>query len=86
MLNIVATIAKFIPILAFIATVAIFMKAGMWTGAFWGHVSANVADAKPLGSLLAQVRGTMLVTLWVFIGFEGAVVMSGRSTAAIVRT
>ena len=83
-LNIVATIAKFVPILVFIATVAIFMKAGMWTSAFWGHVSANVANAKPLGGLLAQVRGTMLVTLWVFIGFEGAVVLSGKSNAATV--
>ncbi len=83
-LNIVATIAKFVPIMVFIAVVASSMKAGMWTSAFWGNVSANAANAKPLGSLLAQVRGTMLVTLWVFIGFEGAVVLSDKSDARTV--
>jgi amino acid transporter len=40
--------------------------------------------AKPLGSVLAQVKSTMLVTLWVFIGIEGAVVMSDKSDAKTV--
>lgn len=83
-LNVIGTIAKFVPIALFIAVVAISMKAGMWSGAFWGNVGANVADAKPLGGLLDQVRGTMLVTLWVFIGIEGAVVMSDKSDAKTV--
>ena len=83
-LNVIGTIAKFIPIFVFIAVVALAMKAGLWTSAFWGNVSANVAHAKPLGSLLAQVKSTMLVTLWVFIGIEGAVVMSDKSDAQTV--
>jgi arginine:ornithine antiporter/lysine permease len=32
-----------------------------------------------LGSVLEQVRSTMLVTLWVFIGIEGASVVSARA-------
>lgn len=83
-LNVVGTIAKFIPIMLFIAIVAISMKAGMWSSAFWGNVGANVANAKPLGGILGQVKGTMLVTLWVFIGIEGAVVMSDKSDAKTV--
>ena len=38
---------------------------------FWGHKS--VAD---LGNIPTQIKSTMLVTLWSFIGIEGAVVMS----------
>jgi arginine:ornithine antiporter/lysine permease len=32
-----------------------------------------------LGSLMDQVKSTMLVTLWAFIGIEGASVVSGRA-------
>lgn len=54
-----------------------------------GLIAANVKvgtlDADILcldsgcGDLLAQVRSTMLVTLWCFIGIEGAVMLSGRA-------
>lgn len=32
-----------------------------------------------IGGITSQVKSTMLVTLWCFIGIEGAVVMSGRA-------
>ncbi|WP_207880723.1 amino acid permease, partial [Pseudomonas sp. 32_A] len=32
-----------------------------------------------LGSVMNQVRNMMLVTVWVFIGIEGASVYSGRA-------
>ena len=80
-LNIIGTVAKFIPLAFFILIVAFSMKAGLFGSDFWGHVSAASPAGKPLGSLLAQVKSTMLVTLWVFIGIEGAVVMSDRSDA-----
>ena len=83
-LNVIGTIAKFVPIVVFVGVVAISMKAGLFTTDFWGRVSDNVSGGKPLGSLLAQVKSTMLVTLWVFIGIEGAVVMSDRSDAKTV--
>ncbi|MDQ2779656.1 MAG: basic amino acid/polyamine antiporter [Pseudomonadota bacterium] len=85
-LNVIGTIAKFVPIVLFIGVVAVSLKVGLFTTDFWGHVSENVSggSAKPLGSLLAQVKSTMLVTLWVFIGIEGAVVMSDRSDAQTV--
>jgi arginine:ornithine antiporter / lysine permease len=83
-LNVIGTIAKFIPILVFIGIVAISVDVGLLTSDFWGHVRENVAGSKPLGSMLAQVKSTMLVTLWVFIGIEGAVVMSDKSDAKTV--
>lgn len=36
-------------------------------------------SAAGLGSIGNQVKNTMMVTLWCFIGIEGAVVMSGRA-------
>jgi len=83
-LNVIGTIAKFVPIVVFVGVVAVSMKAGLFTTDFWGRVSDNIAGGKPLGSLLDQVKSTMLVTLWVFIGIEGAVVMSDRSDAKTV--
>jgi arginine:ornithine antiporter/lysine permease len=83
-LNVIGTVAKFIPILVFIAVVLIAMKAGIWTSAFWGNVASHVQGSAPLGSMLNQVRSTMLVTLWVYIGIEGAVVMSDKSDAKTV--
>ena len=46
---------------------------------FWGEAVA--AKAK-LGDLSTQIKSTMLVTLWAFIGIEGAVVMSNRAKSA----
>lgn len=42
---------------------------------------AAQSSAKKLGviGLGAQIKSTMLVTLWAFIGIEGAVVLSGRA-------
>lgn len=83
-LNVIGTIAKFVPIVMFIGVVGVSVKVGLFTADFWGNVSDNVAGSKPLGNLLEQVKSTMLVTLWVFIGIEGAVVMSDKSDAKTV--
>jgi arginine:ornithine antiporter/lysine permease len=79
MLNVIGAIANFVPIAIFIVAVALFMKADMWQSAFWGHLRTSAAAPAPLGSILEQVKSTMLVTLWVFIGVEGAVVVSDKS-------
>lgn len=43
---------------------------------FWGEAIKTKAK---LGSLSTQIKSTMLVTLWAFIGIEGAVVMSNQA-------
>lgn len=70
-LNAVVTIAKVVPLLLFIVLVAMAFQVKTFQLDFWG-------DAK-LGSVLDQVRSTMLVTVWVFIGIEGASVYSARA-------
>jgi len=70
-LNAVVTVAKVLPLALFIALVAISFQIGTFNLNFWG-------DPK-LGSVLDQVKSTMLVTVWVFIGIEGASVYSARA-------
>jgi arginine:ornithine antiporter / lysine permease len=72
-INVVTTIAKLAPILIFIiATFAVF-NLPTFNLDLWG------AGAPAMGDVMTQVKSTMLVTLWVFIGIEGASVVSGRA-------
>lgn len=71
--NIVTTIAKLMPILLFIVVVLVAFNAPTFNFDFWG------AGTPDLGSITTQVKSTMLVTLWVFIGIEGASVVSARA-------
>jgi arginine:ornithine antiporter/lysine permease len=70
-LNAVVTAAKIVPLLLFVALVAMAFQIDTFRLDFWG-------DAQ-LGSVLDQVKSTMLVTVWVFIGIEGASVYSARA-------
>lgn len=69
-INTIVTIAKIIPILVFIVILIGAFKAGLFQANFWG------GEAMPATSLFEQVRATMLVTVFVFIGIEGANVYS----------
>lgn len=75
--NTLVTIAKVVPILTFIAVAAVGFKAGLFTADVWGH--STTIDGAGLGSTLDQVKNMMLVTVWVFIGVEGAAVYSQRA-------
>lgn len=69
-INTVVTIAKIIPILVFIVLVAVGFQAGIFAANFWGGEEVTAAN------VLNQIRATMLVTVFVFIGVEGASVYS----------
>jgi len=75
LVNIVVTIAKLVPLLVFIVAVIFAFHASTFVQGFWGSATAGVS----FGSVMGQTKSTMLVTLWVFIGVEGAVVLSGRA-------
>jgi arginine:ornithine antiporter / lysine permease len=70
-LNAVVTLAKVLPLLLFIVLVATAFRVETFSLDFWGNAK--------LGSTLDQVKSTMLVTVWVFIGIEGASVYSARA-------
>ena len=68
--NTVVTVAKVVPILVFIVILAFSFKAGLFRENLYGGVDM------PQTSLFEQVRSTMLVTVFVFLGIEGASVYS----------
>ncbi len=69
-INQIVTVFKIIPILVFIVVMFFYFDAGVfadnWTATGYGD----------LGDLNEQVRNTMLITTFVFIGIEGASVYS----------
>ncbi|QNM97881.1 arginine-ornithine antiporter [Chitinimonas koreensis] len=71
-LNGVVTLAKTLPLLLFIVLVSLAFQARLFELDFWGSAQ--------LGPVFDQVRSTMLVTVWVFIGVEGASVYSARAS------
>jgi arginine:ornithine antiporter/lysine permease len=69
-LNTIATYAKIIPILLFIVAAIIAFDGKLFSINFWG------TEQPDLSKVVAQVRGTMLLTVFVFVGIEGASVYS----------
>ena len=74
-INTIVTIAKLIPLAIFIVAVICAFKLNLFTQDFWGTPSGKFV----FSDVLNQVRASMVVTVWVFIGIEGAVVLSGRA-------
>ena len=72
-INLVTTIAKVVPLVMFIVIAAVAFKAEVFTQDIWGAMNPD------LGSVMDQVRNMMLVTVFVFIGIEGASVYSARA-------
>ncbi len=69
-LNTIATVAKMVPIGIFIFVVIAGFRADVFALNIWGGEEAS------LSSIASQVRNTMLVTVFVFVGIEGASVYS----------
>ncbi|WP_179179942.1 arginine-ornithine antiporter [Pseudomonas sivasensis] len=72
-INQITTVAKLVPLLMFIVIAAVAFKADIFTRDIWGLGNPQ------LGSVVDQVRNMMLVTVFVFIGIEGASVYSARA-------
>ena len=71
-INAVVVVAKSIPIL--VTVIAIILA-----GAFkWDIFTENFAGEGSGMSLMDQLKSTVYTTVWIFIGIEGAVVLSGR--------
>lgn len=68
-INKIVTVAKIVPILTFIVVVIFALKAHVFSANLWG--GDHTASA-----LFGQVRATMLTTVFVFLGIEGAAVYS----------
>jgi arginine:ornithine antiporter/lysine permease len=74
--NVVTTVAKMLPLLAFILIAIVAFNHDK----FALNLDAGRAPGgSGLGDIAHQVRATMIVTLWVFVGIEGASVYSARA-------
>lgn len=69
-INTVVTIAKIVPLIVAILAFVFFFNYSQFAENFFGGVGM------PEKTLVAQVRDTMLITVFVFIGIEGASVYS----------
>ena len=71
LVNLIATIAKIVPIVIFIVFTFFAFKLDLF--------KLNYFDFSLQMPVWEQVRNLMLITLWVFTGIEGAVVLSSRA-------
>ena len=72
-INLVTTVAKVVPLLLFVLIAVFAFRLDIFTADIWGVKNPD------LGSVMNQVRNMMLVTVWVFIGIEGASIFSSRA-------
>jgi arginine:ornithine antiporter/lysine permease len=70
-INYIVTIAKVVPILVFIVIAIVAFKADIFTDNFWGGEEYSPS------SIWDQATGTMLITVFVFLGIEGAAFTRG---------
>ncbi|MBS7535377.1 basic amino acid/polyamine antiporter [Ancylobacter sonchi] len=69
-INTVVTVAKIVPLIVAVLAFVFFFNYTQFSENFFGGVGM------PEKTLLAQVRDTMLITIFVFLGIEGASVYS----------
>ncbi|KRN30806.1 arginine-ornithine antiporter [Weissella halotolerans] len=82
-INTVVTIAKLIPLAAFIILGIIMFKMDVFTAHFWENFTTNLSQihyAPATGTgIFDQVKGCLMSLMWVFVGIEGATMMAGRA-------
>ena len=69
--NFIATIVKTLPLILFIALTLWYFSPSQFLADFHGESLQT--------PLIDQVKGTMLITLWVFVGVEGASILSAHA-------
>ncbi|WP_343598417.1 arginine-ornithine antiporter [Pseudomonas sp.] len=72
-INLITTVAKVVPLVLFALICLFAFKLDIFTADIWA------VGTPDLGSVMNQVRNMMLVTVWVFIGIEGASIFSSRA-------
>lgn len=77
-INSIVTVAKLIPIFLVIICMIVVFNFDTFKAGFYGMTSGGTGIFS-WGDTMSQVKSTMLVTVWVFTGIEGAVVFSSRA-------
>lgn len=79
--NVVGTIGKILPVLVFIVALITVFQFSVFMDGFWGYAKDGVDLSFNFGDVMKQVSGTMAITLFLFTGIEGAVVVSGDASS-----
>ncbi|THA08499.1 basic amino acid/polyamine antiporter [Rodentibacter pneumotropicus] len=74
--NMLATVVKVFPLILFIILAALYFSPTQFFTDFNGE---SVMNQNQSVDLITQVKNTMLITLWVFVGVEGASILSGHA-------
>lgn len=86
-LNAVITVCKIVPLLLFIVIAFTAFKGGLFTAGFWSNFASNTGSLTAGfdgASVFSQISGSLMVLLWVFVGIEGAAMMSGRAESKAI--
>lgn len=79
-INTIVTVFKLIPLFLFIVIGIFAFKFDVFTYHFWGNVSTNIS----FSSVFSQTKSCMMVMMWVFVGIEGASMLSSRAKSRLV--
>jgi len=75
LMNTVITVCKLIPIFTFIIVAVVLFKGHTFTAQFWTNMQGQMTT----GNLVGQIKSCLMVMMWVFVGIEGATIMSARA-------
>lgn len=78
-LNAIVTVCKLIPLFAFIVFAIVMFNGKVFTAEFWGNLTTNLSSDTKNVSIWNQMRDCMMALMWVFVGIEGAVMLSSRA-------
>lgn len=79
LINTIGTICKLIPIVIAMIVLVCTVKAGVFTQDFWGNLAANVSHGVAPSGVWTQMQGSIVNIMFVFVGIEGAAVLSKRA-------
>ncbi|WEV39673.1 basic amino acid/polyamine antiporter [Lactobacillus sp. ESL0681] len=77
--NTIVTICKLVPLVVFMIITIVGFKAGIFTADFWGNVANNLLHGGKVLSIFGQMKQSIMIIMWVFIGIEGASVLANRA-------
>ena len=77
-INTIVTICKLVPLFLFMVIALVSFHVDIFSADFWGNVSSSLQSGASV-SLWSQIKGCLMVMMWVFVGIEGASVLANRA-------
>lgn len=79
-LNVIITLCKLLPLGLYIVLAFLFFDFPTFMSNFWGTTSGQFETP----ALLEQIQNSMMIVMWVFVGIEGAAMMSDRAQSKAI--